>query len=153
LGTTRSINGSYVLESLTIDGVELDIDVGLPVTLNLNAVDRTDMTGTGPCNDFSGSWAHDDGRLVVTNWVATERDCPDADALAVEVALFEALAQPIQTTLDLDQTPARLLMSGEDASIVWSETTPPETQPTISRPFSGSTTTIPGRSDPPGVDV
>jgi hypothetical protein len=26
LGTTRSINGSYVLESLTIDGVELDIE-------------------------------------------------------------------------------------------------------------------------------
>jgi heat shock protein HslJ len=138
---------------LTIDGVELDIDVGLPVTLNLNAVDRTDMTGTGPCNDFSGGWSHDDGRLVVTNWAATERDCPSAGALAVEVALFEALAQPIQTTIDLDQSPARLVMNDEDTSIVWTETTPPDTQPTISPPFDGTTTTIPGPSDPPGVDV
>lgn len=153
LGPTRSINGSYALESLVVNDVQLDIDAGRPVTLNLNAVDRTDVTGTGPCNDFFGGWSPGDGKLTITEWVTTDFDCPTREAIAVESALFDALTQPIEANVDLDQTPARLVMTGDNTSIIWAETMPPRTQPTNPPPFEGTTTTIPAGSDPGEIDV
>lgn len=153
LERTRSINGSYVIESLTVDGVELDVDSGRPITLNLNAVDRTDVNGNGPCNDFFGGCSHHQGKLVITGWATTDLERPSREAIQVETALFEALKEPIDTTIDLDQTPPQLIMTDEDATIIWTETTPPESQPTIPHPFDRTTTTVPGGPDPGVVDV
>lgn len=152
-GSTRSINGSYILEALVVNDQQLDIHSGRSVTLNLNAVDRTDVTGTGPCNDFFASWSHSDGILMLADWVTTDLDCPTRDAIDVEATLFEALMQPLETTIDLDQTPVRLIMTVGDTTIIWSETTPAVTQPSTPPPFDGTTTTIPGGSDPGDVDV
>lgn len=102
------------------------------------------MTGTGPCNDFFGSWSHTEGRLVIADWQTTDLDCPHEQAIAVEAALFEALGSGLEGTVDLDQTPARLVMTGEDIIIVWMEVPPPETQPTQPAPFMGTTTSTPG---------
>jgi hypothetical protein len=151
--TVRSINGFYDLESMSVGGVELDVAVGIPVTLNLNAVDRTDMTGTGPCNEFFGEWSHSGGRLAITDWQTTDLDCPTEEAVHLETALFEVLGQRPFAEVDLDQTPPRLVMTGPDVTLVWIEVPTPEEQPTRPAPPDVTPTSIPGQTDPGSTDA
>ena len=153
LETVRSINGSYVLETFSVRGTELDVSSGRQVTLNLNAVDRTDMTGTGPCNEFFAEWSHTAGRLHLTNWQTTDLDCPNEQANELEMALFEALLEALEAKVDLGQSPARLVLSGDGISVIWVERPPPATQPTRPPAQTATTTSIPAGDDPGAIDA
>lgn len=149
IGPTRSINGSYELESLTVGEMAFDGSTGRRVTINLNAVDRTDMTGTGPCNDFFGDWSHVDLIFEISNWATTKLACVDEQASFFESSLFDALMTVNRAEVDLDQSPARLVMTGPGITIVWAEVTPPDVQPAVPPLFPGSTTPTPGETTPP----
>lgn len=68
-----------------------------------------DLTGTGGCNRFTGTYAVDGGNLVVSPLAATRMACPEP-AMAIESRLFATLADVTAFARDR----ADMVLSGAD---------------------------------------
>lgn len=88
---TGEIEGNWLLQSASgPDGV-IPVDIGTNPTLRLDA---GRISGQSHCNSFSGQFrANSSGRFEITDGLAvTEMACIDADAMAAEQLLYQALA-------------------------------------------------------------
>lgn len=88
---------------------------GPPVTI---AFDSATMSGTGPCNLFSGGYALDpeSGAFKIGDLVSTKRACVDPARGELETALFFVLRTVDAASVGQD---GRLVLAGPGGPLVW----------------------------------
>ncbi|MCB0968575.1 MAG: META domain-containing protein [Ilumatobacter sp.] len=87
----RGLDGDWIVDSLTVDGMPIDLDPTRPVTVT---IDGDDIGGTAACNSYRGridlTAEAGHGTFTVTDLSWTEMGC-EPDVMAVEQAFLSAL--------------------------------------------------------------
>lgn len=98
------IAGTWLLDSLAVDGVFMGLDPALGSQNERGVVAwfefgaDGEVTGEGPCNDFAGQYRLDGGLLIVESVASAGAFCvspelPDEALMDVERLLFDALLE------------------------------------------------------------
>ncbi len=105
-GTAATLDGrTFVADSLTVEGAEQPAIAGTRITIAFAADGR--MSANAGCNQMSGAYRLDGGRLMVAGLAATQMFC-DAAHAAQDALVSELLTSGPAVTLTAD----RLVLDG-----------------------------------------
>lgn len=90
---TASLDGEWLLQAGTNQGVAIPIVAGSQVTLQVNG---TQVGGTAACNSYGGRMAISGASIAISELFQTEMACLDDRLMALESAYLAAL--PLVTT-------------------------------------------------------
>ncbi|MEP7041145.1 MAG: META domain-containing protein [Chloroflexota bacterium] len=87
-GTTTSLDGEWLLQAGTNEGVAIPMVAGSAVTFQ---VDGAQVGGSAACNSYGGKIEVSGSSIVVSELIQTEMACLDNRLMALESAYLDAL--------------------------------------------------------------
>ena len=119
-GTRPTLKGIWVLQSFTLDGVDVAVPDG-PIDME---IELGQIGGTGGCNSFGGQIeAGDDGSLRITEMAWTEMACLDSGRMDFEASYLPALAG----VTGWAASPDGIVFSSDTAVLTYTPGEPPTT--------------------------
>jgi heat shock protein HslJ len=110
---TDSLEGSWQLDSGTLEGEPIVLQASHPVTMNL---DGERISGTAACNGYQGEYRISGSRFQIRDGVAaTEMACTPSQVMETERRFLDALVAADTVALD----DGRLILSGPDTELVF----------------------------------
>ncbi|MDY7104190.1 MAG: META domain-containing protein [Actinomycetota bacterium] len=117
-GGDAVVGRTWVLDALTVDGEDVTAASGTTPTITFG-VDG-EVSGSGPCNQYVGSYVRDGESVELSGLGWTEMGCVDQSVMEAEQAFFTALPT-VETMAVVD---GLLVLDGPDATFEWSEQEP-----------------------------
>lgn len=109
---------TWVLDALTVDGEDATAEGGSVPTVSFTA--EGEVSGSGPCNQYFGSYVRDGESVEIAGLGWTEMACLDQSVMEAETAFFDALA----TVTTMAVVDGRLVLDGPGARFEWVEAAP-----------------------------
>ena len=117
-GSGSAVDGSWTLDSGTVDGQAVPLLADYPITLVIEGVE---VGGRAACNSYGGSVSVDGSTIAITEVFMTEMAC-EPQVMESEQAYLQALSLVDTVAVDADV----LTLSGGGAELVFARDAPVE---------------------------